>query len=312
LVLKRAGEVVGIAQLRIIRPTVLKFGIAYLRWGPLVVRKEVGADPAVGRAMARALEEEYIGKRGLFLRILPNAFAGTERAEQFQSAFSTFGTEPPSPENEYRTFLLDLAPPLEELRRNLDKKWRNQLSRAEKNNLTVTTGTSAELFQRFRSIYEEMWKRKAFETSVNIAQFQEIQQSLAETEQFRILICEEKGVPVAGLIASAMGDSAIYLLGATSDEGLTAKGAYLLQWNLVQWMKENGTRWYDLGGIDPERNPGVYHFKKGFAGSDMSHISPFVACKSVVSSAVARGALATQRILRGWLSSSPLSAASNT
>ena len=39
LVLKRDGEVVGIAQLRIIRPTPLKFGMAYLRWGPLWERR---------------------------------------------------------------------------------------------------------------------------------------------------------------------------------------------------------------------------------------------------------------------------------
>src|SRR5215471_18422395 len=39
LVLKRAGEVRGIAQLRILRPTRFKFGMAYLRWGPLVERR---------------------------------------------------------------------------------------------------------------------------------------------------------------------------------------------------------------------------------------------------------------------------------
>jgi len=37
-----------------------------------------------------------------------------------------------------------------------------------------------------------------------------------------------QGEPVAGLVASAMGDTAIYLLGATSDKGLNSKGAYLL------------------------------------------------------------------------------------
>ena len=39
LVLKRNDEVVGIAQIRIVRPTKLKFGMAYLRWGPLCHRR---------------------------------------------------------------------------------------------------------------------------------------------------------------------------------------------------------------------------------------------------------------------------------
>ena len=84
----------------------------------------------------------------------------------------------------------------------------------------------------------------------------DIQEDLPESHRMRILICEQNGVPVAGVVASAMGDSAIYLLGATSDDGLNAKGAYLLQWTLIQWLKENGIKWYDLGGIDPGRQPG--------------------------------------------------------
>jgi hypothetical protein len=104
---------------------------------------------------------------------------------------------------------------------------------------------------------------------------------------------------VAGLVASALGDSAIYLLGATSDDGLTAKGAYLLQWTLIRWLKENGVRWYDLGGIDPEGNPGVYTFKKGLSGTDVSQLTPLVACNSVVSSAVVRASLVVHRLVRG-------------
>ena len=43
LVLKRNGEVLGMAQLRIIRPTRFNFGMAYLRWGPLCHRRERAA-----------------------------------------------------------------------------------------------------------------------------------------------------------------------------------------------------------------------------------------------------------------------------
>jgi len=96
-----------------------------------------------------------------------------------------------------------------------------------------------------------------------------------------------------------MGDSAIYLLGATSDDGLNAKGAYLLQWALIQWLRENGFKWYDLGGIDPEGNPGVYSFKRGLSGADLSQLTPFVACNSVVSSAIVRASLAAHRVVRG-------------
>ena len=33
-----------------------------------------------------------------------------------------------------------------------------------------------------------------------------------------------------------------------------------------EWIKEKGLRYYDLNGINPETNPGTYHFKRGLAG----------------------------------------------
>jgi lipid II:glycine glycyltransferase (peptidoglycan interpeptide bridge formation enzyme) len=307
LVLKRSGEVLGMAQIRIVRPTPLKFGIAYLRWGPLCERRGRALDPDVFKGMAHALEEEYVDKRGLFLRVLPNAFAGSPRAEVIQSAFSRFTREPLVAGNTYRTFILDLAPSLEELRSALDKKWRNQLTRSEKNGLEVTAGNGSEEYGSFCKIYDQMLKRKSFESTLDVEEFGRIQKGLAETQGMRILICKDQGKPVAGLVASAMGNCAIYLLGATSDDGMNSKGAYLLQWTLIKWLKESGIRWYDLGGIDPEGNPGVYHFKKGFSGVDICQISPLVASGGVVSSAIVRAGLAMEHLLRG--SAGPLGVA---
>lgn len=298
LVLKRDEEVLGMAQVRIVRPTRLNFGMAYLRWGPLCHRcgRELDAEAVMG--MARALQEEYVCKRRLLLQILPNAFVGSSRSALFQSAFSGFTQEPGTPENMYRTFILDLAPPLDELRRNLDKKWRNQLTRSEKNGLRVVTGTGPYEYQEFSRIYKQMQERKAFESTVDINEFGRIQEDLPEAQRMRILICEQDGLPMAGVVASAMGDSAIYLLGATSDDGLNAKGAYLLQWTLIQWLKENGFKWYDLGGINPEWNPGVYSFKKGLSGTDVSQLTPLVACENAVSAAVVKASRVANRMAR--------------
>jgi lipid II:glycine glycyltransferase (peptidoglycan interpeptide bridge formation enzyme) len=301
LVLKADGEVLGIAQLRIVRPTPLKFGMAYLRWGPLCERRGEPLHPEIFKIMARALVDEYVSKRRLFLRVLPNAFAGSERAETMQSAFASFTRENLTAENTYRTMVLDLSPSLPELRKNLDAKWRNKLSGAEKNNLKVVAGNGPEEYQTFCQLYHEMRKRKTFETTVDVEEFQRIQEELAPSQRMRILICEDKGIPVAGLVASAMGDSAIYLLGATSDAGLNAKGAYLLQWTMIQWLRENGIRWYDLGGINPEANPGVYSFKRGMSGVDVCQINPLVESGSVVSTAIAKAGMAMQNRFRGSL-----------
>ncbi|HWP84933.1 MAG TPA: peptidoglycan bridge formation glycyltransferase FemA/FemB family protein, partial [Terriglobia bacterium] len=258
------------------------------------------ADAEAAGRMARALRQEYAERRGLFLRILPNAFAGTERARLFQAAFTDGYREEPNQAAAYRTLVLDLASPLEELRRRLDKKWRNQLSQAERKPLRVIAGSSAEEFRRFLPIYAQMRDRKGFDTTVDADEFRRMQEILPAPQRMRVLLCEEQGEAVAGVVASAMGNTAIYLLGATSDRGLSSRGSYLLQWSLIGWLKEQGIRWYDLGGIDPEANPGVYLFKKGLSGRDCAHIASYAACESAVSSSLVQAGEAGRRMLRAW------------
>jgi len=299
LVIKKGGEVASIAQLRIVRPMTLKCGMAYLRWGPLWDRPGIPSDPDLVLYMAEALEREYVRKRGLILRVLPNAFVGSERAAEFQSAFTRFTSPPATHGNIYRTLVMELTPPLEELRSRLDKKWRNALSRSEKNGLEIVEGDGLEEYRVFCQMYREMLKRKAFESTVSIEEFGRIQEDLPKNLRMQTLICLQAGVPVAGIVSSAMGNSAIYLLGATSDTGLTAKGAYLLQWTWIRRLKEKGIRWYDLGGIDPLRNPGVYHFKSGLSGVDSTHMSPLVASSGRVSSAIITSSEVAYRKLIG-------------
>jgi hypothetical protein len=120
-------------------------------------------------------------------------------------------------------------------------------------------------------------------TTVDVGEFGRICENLPTGLKLKILICEHQGQPVSSIVCSALGDTGIYLLGATHDEGLNTKGAYLLQWTMIKWLKENGFQFYDLGGIDPEQNPGVYHFKQGFSGRDVSRIAPFESCEDFIS-----------------------------
>jgi hypothetical protein len=297
LTLKRGQEVLGIAQLRIIRPLTARLGIAFLRWGPVCHRQGTELDPGVASRMASALREEYVCRRGLYLEILPNAFSGSVRAQIFQSAFAQFDHKLGISDEEHRTLVLDLSPSLDELRRTLDKKWRNQLNAAERNDLKITGGASNEDYRRFCKVYDQMWQRKKFHTTVDVGEFGRIQERLPETQRMPTLICVHAGEPVAGLISSAMGESAIYLLGATNDAGMKVKASYLLQWAMIRSLKEMGVRYYDLGGIDPVANPGVYHFKSGLSGVEMSHISSFIACDNGFSAALVK----TGQVLRSRL-----------
>ena len=301
LVLRRNDEAVAIAQLRVIRFPFFRSGVAYLRWGPLCQLRGREFEPEILRQMAVALYEEYVRKRGLLLRVLPNAFAGSQRAQVFQTAFSRLAMTPLAGGSAEKTFLLDLSPSLEELRKKLDPKWRNKLSGAERNGLEVIEGEGTEEYGTFLKIYEQMWQRKRFETTVNVEEFARIQETLPKAQRMWVLIGKQNNTPVAGIVCSAMGNSGIYLLGATSDVGLKAKGAYLLQWTMIKWLKENGFQYYDLGGIDPERNLGVYQFKRGFSGREVAYIGPITLCENPFSSLLMRAGDRVRRWRQGTL-----------
>jgi lipid II:glycine glycyltransferase (peptidoglycan interpeptide bridge formation enzyme) len=175
----------------------------------------------------------------------------------------------------YRTFLLDLSPEMPDLMKHMDAKWRNQLRQAMKNPLIVTEGTSDEMFETFMVLSSEMLQRKKFTPGVEFDTFRNIQKILPPERKMRIFVCEVSGKPVAVAICSAHGDTGIYLLGATGNQGAELRGANLLQWKIIEWLKGNGFRWYDLGGINPAVNPGVHRFKAGLSGKDVCHLGQY-------------------------------------
>jgi lipid II:glycine glycyltransferase (peptidoglycan interpeptide bridge formation enzyme) len=284
LILKQGNTVRGLAQLRIMQPGHLNFGIAYLRWGPVCHSRHQDLDADVAHAMVAALRAEYVSRRRLFLEILPNAFAGSSRAKTFESALAKFDRKSTLSREKYRTFLLELTPSLEELRKKLDKKWRNQLNAAERNPLEIVEGESTGDYLSFSDLYAEMRQRKKFTTSVNIEEFGRINERLPINQKMRIFLCKYEGRSIAGVVASTIGNSGIYLLGATTEDAMKLKAAYLLQWSVIRWLKAKGAQYYDLGGIDPVANPGVYHFKSGLSGLDVSHLNSLAACESAPSS----------------------------
>jgi lipid II:glycine glycyltransferase (peptidoglycan interpeptide bridge formation enzyme) len=280
LILKRDDQILGLAQAAIRSVPLFKAGIAYVPWGPIWRRKDEETDPRVFQILVGGLKEEYAGRRKLQLRIAPNVVDAD--APGFREFLDHEEFRPSG--KIYRTLVLDLKPSLMDLRKGLDQKWRNQLNRSEKNGLQIVEGTSDELYASFRRLYEEMVARKGFETFVDVDEFGRIQAELEDASKMMVMLCLVDNEPVAGLVGSAIGDTGIYLLGATNDAGMKAKGSNLLQWRFIEWLKERDCRWYDLGGIDPEGNPGVYHFKSGVSHNSVHHVGQFEICNNYLSS----------------------------
>lgn len=289
LVLHREGEILAAAQLRIVKIPILPAGIAYLRWGPLCHRKDAATNSAYALQMLERLQDEYCNRRGLILQVIPNAFPESARGAGYGDAINRAGLRMDCSIQSYRTVMVDLTPSIDCIRKRLDQKWRNQLNGSEKHGLELEVTDSQDGYHEFEIIYQFMLARKQFESTVNVAEFGRIQQQLPPSQKMMVFLARKDGEAVGALVCSLLGDTAIYLLGATTDRGRELKASYFLHWQAMLWLKSHGARGYDLGGIDPAANPGGYHFKSGFGGIDVTQLSPVIASNGILGDAFHRG-----------------------
>lgn len=293
LVVRRDGEVIGAAQVRIAAMPLLKRGIAYLPWGPMCRRRDRRQDPEDARRTVRALKEEYVLRRRLHLRVRCHGIEG--RDDRVREAFTAEGFR--CSHSPYRTILLDLSLAEKELRAGMSRTTRRTINRAERNTFELRCGTDGPLYARLLIPYREMVSRKRFVPGVDADEFGRVQEDLPEALKMEILVVEEGDRPVSSLLASGIGETGIGILGGCGDRGLSTGAFPLVLWTMIRRMRERGLRWCDLGGYDPERNPGTALLKHGFGGEDVRHVGQFDLSADGISGILVGAAHAT-RLLR--------------
>ncbi|MEW6251942.1 MAG: GNAT family N-acetyltransferase [Planctomycetota bacterium] len=261
------GEAAALADVRMRRVPLLRTGIAYINGGPLVRR---GAhDDADRFALAvQALVREYVQRRRCTLRILP--LPGPEDwGAAVCRACAAAGLHPEDRLRPYRTLIVDVSRPPEQLRAALDRKWRYNLKRAEQEPLNIRSGLSPDLLDEFCLVFEAFAKRKHFALDLQPRFYAALQPGLPPCERYHVALADLGGRAVAGYVSSLLGDTGVSLLMATTEEALRMRAGYRLQWEAFRAAQQAGCRYYDMGGINPELNPGVYEFKKGVNGRDV-------------------------------------------
>lgn len=286
LVVRRNGRPVAAAQVILVRVPLTGAGLAYVKWGPLWQAQGNDNCSDVLEGILLALRHEYVLKRGLFLRISPWEFDGDVHAAYREAGFRL----DPSAER-VRTAVLDLSYPLADLRASLTRHWRHNLKVAEKNDLVISEGCAEDLVRDFSDLYRQMRRRKQSAEIPNIDYLPAVQKRLPDDMKVRIAICRYQGNPVAGLVVSAMGPKAFALFAATGIAGLDARGSYLLQWRMLEWLKQQNVRSYDLVRINETTHPGTTQFKLGLCGKlgrTVEYAGDFEACERWASERVVR------------------------
>jgi hypothetical protein len=169
---------------------------------------------------------------------------------------------------------LALSPSTEELLASFRKTTRYEIRRSMSEGVEVAVANSESEYREFLRLYYEMASERKFpaeEAGFLMGVFRWLH---SEQGRGNLFLAREGGALRGGILAVRSGARCWYLLGATSKDGSTGVG-HLLQWQAIQWAKENGCVEYDFGGYREGASSGPALFKKGFCDRVVHFLSPY-------------------------------------
>ncbi len=166
--------------------------------------------------------------------------------------------------------LLDLSKTEEKLLADMHQKTRYNIRVAEKNGVTITESNNVD---DFLLLQNDTASRDGFTAQSD--DYVRKQYKILEKNLATILIADKDREPLAANFLIAYGDTVTYLYGASSSQNRSLMAPYLLHWESIKWAKQNGYRWYDFWGCNPESKDhpdykesweGISRFKAGWGG----------------------------------------------
>lgn len=270
------NEVVTMCHIRIKKASSFGPKIGYVQHGPLV-RAADGRIVCSVEAL-KALRNAYLGKKMSVFRITPN-ISDDETGRQVLQMLKSGGFEFVNSISPYRTLMLSLDGSEEEVRRSFDRNFRRNLKKSEKAGIEISEGQDVRFCEILRDLYHASVKRKGFK-GLNSDEFLKPQLMLSSEEKMNFIVARYENEPVSVHLASHLGDTGVALLVANNEKGLNCGASYLVWWKACIAAKNAGMKRYDLGGIDPDNNPGSYQFKSQISRQEYRCIGAFDACSS--------------------------------
>ena len=165
------------------------------------------------------------------------------------------------------TVMLDLTPSMEALRAQLDRRWRHRLVGGEASALSIhKLGTNPGQFRWLLEAEMQQRSDKGLE-GLPVDFFEHYVQSRQNGSQTMLSLRADVGRErVAAMMFLIHGESAIYHVGWTSEQGRDLHAHNLILWKGMEELRARGVRKLDLGGVNTIRSAGIARFKMSTGG----------------------------------------------
>lgn len=262
IIVREHDAVLGGAHVVLLTLPGIGKGLAYVKSGPVWRKRNQEPDRGVYEAVVNAMVRHYCEEQGHYLSIVPRPnpdFYEAECGMLRQLGFVTVGSNP-----DPVRFFVNTSLAADDQMSSLDQKWRYNLRKALKNDIDVRLISGPEAIECFSDLHQSMVQRKRFYNGDPVHLLPKLTDELPGNLRPWIVVAYHEGRPVVGASIVLHGDTALYQFGASCDDALRLRAGYALQWWIVQWLQEQGVKWYDLGGA--AGNDGLRQFKTGLVG----------------------------------------------
>ena len=150
------------------------------------------------------------------------------------------------------------------------KNWRHNLKRSQKGSFTVAPWEKPDAAE-MRAVYAEMEGLKQIPPQHSETNLRALYMHVGK--HLITYACRDVENKLLGFRACAIaGDKAWDMLAATATAGRKSYASYATFWALTQECHRRGVRRYDLSGVDPAGNRGVYDFKQGTGAAPIEYL----------------------------------------
>ena len=173
----------------------------------------------------------------------------------------------------YRTALINLNLPVDEMLERMHHKTRYNIRLAEKHGIKVELSRDTESFLK---LLDKTSERDNFSLHSK-SYYKKMLEFLGDRGEIKtdLIMAYHNSVPVAGAIILKYRGVGYYLHGASDYKFRSMMAPYALHWEIIKYLKNSGQTHYDFWGINPRKWPGVTRFKLGWGGDLIEHPGSF-------------------------------------
>jgi lipid II:glycine glycyltransferase (peptidoglycan interpeptide bridge formation enzyme) len=155
----------------------------------------------------------------------------------------------------------------------LSSNWARNLHRGEAKNSKPYEWTNFTP-EAIANIYGQLTRYKDLDSVSDTPSFEVIRSIIDKcVSNLKIFRCDnEHGEPLAIRGAILLGNKAWDIFAAATPQGRKQYSSHVTTWALLNYCASEHCTTYDLSGIDPVNNKGVYDFKRGTGATEVKYI----------------------------------------